>query len=107
MSTTATLVYTATKQGPITQAQLETAMAAVALDETMPTLFGATLTSDVTNPLSTNQATRTIVFNISSAAFQANFPTGTDQAAIFHALYTSALSGGLRSIVVETPVVIA
>lgn len=107
MSSTATLAYSATAAGPTLPANLLTAMEAVNLDESeIETVTGCTLTSD-TSALSGATATRTIVFAINTATFEANFPSGTDQAAPFRGLYTQAFSGALSCPIVETPVVIA
>lgn len=51
-------------------------------------------------------ATRTIVFDITGAAFQANFPVGTDQAAPFQGLYTQVLAGALNTKIMADPVVV-
>jgi hypothetical protein len=107
MSSTATLEYQATATGPTTPANLETAMAAVSLDENaIETITGCTLTSDTTT-LAGAVATRTIVFAINTTQFEACFPAGTDQAAPFRGLYTQALSSGLNTFITEIPVVIA
>lgn len=107
MSNTATLVYHATAQGPVTPTALEAAMAAVVLDPLpIEQITGCTLTSDNTT-LGGSTATRTIVFAINTAAYVANFPAGTDQAAPFRDLYTHQLSGGLNCKVIEDPVAIA
>jgi hypothetical protein len=107
VSNTATLQYTATATGPTVPANLETAMAAVELDESaIETVTGCTLTSDVTT-LVGSVATRTIIFGINNATFQGNFPAGTDQASPFRALYGSVLSAALACPVTEIPVVIA
>lgn len=107
MSLTATLVYHATAQGPVTPDELEAAMTAVVLDPApIQTITGCTLTSDTTS-LGGATATRTLVFDINTAAYIANFPAGTDQAAPFRDLYTHQLAAGLMCKIVADPVAIA
>lgn len=107
MSSSATLAYSATAFGPMSPANLEAAMSSIILDEAeIETATGCTLTSDITT-LHLSVVTRTIIFDIAPATFQANFPLGTDQAAPFRGLYTQALSGGLNTLIAENPVVIA
>jgi hypothetical protein len=107
VSTTATLSYTVTAVGPTVPATLETALAAVQLDlNAIETMTGCTLASDTTG-LSGSVATRTIVFNINTGAFEANFPAGTDQTAPFNSLYDGAISLALDCPCHANPVVIA
>jgi hypothetical protein len=107
VSSTATLAYSATARGPVSVAALAAAMAAVAIDYTqIQEVTGAVETSDQT--ASTGQVvTRTIIFGITSAQFQSQFPAGTDQAQAFRGLYTQQLSQALDTYITETPVVIA
>lgn len=69
-------------------------------------MTGCTLTSDNTT-LGGATANRTLVFAINTAAYIANFPAGTDQAAPFVDLYTHQLAAGLKCKVLADPVVIA
>jgi hypothetical protein len=107
VSATATLTYHATVQGPITPTALAAAMAAITLDPLpISQMTGCTLTSDNTT-LTGGTANRTLVFAINTAAYVANFPAGTDQAAPFRDLYTHQLAAGLKCKVLADPVVIA
>ena len=107
MSTSATLVYTIELVPPLSLAQLLTAVEAVELDETDMAQFGATLTSD-SSAIVGQTVERTIVFNISSAAFNENFPSADNQqASPFVNLYTTALGGALGMVVVASPPAIA
>jgi len=105
MASTATLVYTVTPTPPVSLSRLQTALAAVALSTSDMTNFGATLSSDTTSNDGTN-AIRTIVYNISSAAFAANFPAG-QEASPFNDLFTTELAGALGMVVVASVPVIA
>jgi hypothetical protein len=106
MSLTATLAYEATAVGPTVPANLEAAMQVVDLTfNAIEQATGCTLISDVTT-LVGSIATRTIVFDINTAQFKAEFPAGTDQAAPFYGLYTQALSRALNSLITEIPPVI-
>jgi len=106
MSTTATLEYSVTAFGPMLPATLEAALAAVALDEqAIQDQTGCTFNSDTTTLVGAT-ASRTIVFNINTATFEANFPAGSDQACPFRGLYSQTISGALATFVTETPVVI-
>ena len=107
MSTTATLAYSATATGPTTPAALEAAMAAVVLDPVpINEVTGSSLTSDTTG-LAGPVATRTLVFNITSADFQTRFPPATDQASPFRDLFTHVLAHKLNTKIAVAPVVIA
>jgi len=107
MSTSATLVYTIELVPPLSLAQLLTAVEAVELDETDMAQLGATLTSD-SSAIVGQTVERTIVFNISSAAFNENFPSADNQqASPFVNLYTTALGGALGMVVVASPPAIA
>ena len=102
MSNTATLVYTATITGPTTQTNLNTAMAAVALGlAAIAQLTGCALTSDTTANSGATQVTRTIVYDLTPAAFQANFPVSSDQSAPFRGLYKETLQTRLQCLVTE------
>lgn len=105
MASTATLVYTVTPTPPVSLARTQAALAAVELSEADMVNFGATLDSDNTSNDGTN-AIRTIVFNISSANFASNFPSG-QEASPFNNLFTSEIAGELGMVVVPSPVVIA
>jgi hypothetical protein len=107
MSATATLIYTIAQVPPLTLPQLAAAVAAVSLPTGDMANFGATLVSDTTTTVGTN-AKRTIQFDISSAEFENNFPSATNQqASPFVNLYTTALGGALGMKVVATPPIIA
>ena len=107
MSATATLVYHATAQGPVTPTALDAAMSGITLDKApIEQMTGCTLVSDITT-LGGATANRTIIFAINTAAYVANFPAGTDQAAPFRDLYTHQLAAGLKCKVLADPVVIA
>jgi hypothetical protein len=107
VSSTATLNYSATAQGPVVPSALEAAMAAVSLDfAEIEAATGCTLTSDVTT-VSGGIAARNIVFDINHPRFQAEFPAGTDQASPFRGLYKQVLAIALSCPIVEIPVVIA
>jgi hypothetical protein len=106
MTTSATLGYSVVARGPITGAEIETAMAAVPLDHAgIEALLGVTLTSDTTT-LTGTTAVRTIIYNITSAQFQAAFPVGTQQAP-FWGLFQQTLSGFLAAFVTAADPVIA
>jgi hypothetical protein len=107
MSTTATLKYVVSIQGPITQAALVAALTAIPLSITPLDVFGASLTSDTTAAVGALEAERTIVFDIAGAQFQTNFPPGTDQASPFRGLYTQTIGQAIKSPVTEVPVAIA
>jgi hypothetical protein len=107
MSNSCTIAYSATAVGPTTVTALETAMGLVALDEgAIETITGCTLTSDSTTSAG-QVVTRTIVFNLTPAAFQANFPPPADQSAPFWNLYTGALAAALFCPVVAANPVLA
>lgn len=106
MTTSATISYAVTPSGPVSQAQLETALEAVSLDPTVPNTLGATLTSDTTAIVGA-AVVRTLVWNISSAEYQSNFPVGTDQGAPFRDLYTQTIGFFLKTKVTAGTVVIA
>jgi hypothetical protein len=107
VSATATLVYHATAQGPVTPTALEAAMTGIVLDKApIEQMTGCTLISDVTT-LGGATANRTIVFAINTAAFVAKFPAGSDVASPFVDLYTHQLAAGLKCKVLADPVVIA
>jgi hypothetical protein len=107
MSLTATLAYEAVAVGPTVPANLEAAMIAVDLTfSAIEQATGCTFLSDTTTLVGAT-ATRTIVFDINTAQFIAEFPAGTDQAAPFYGLYTQALSGALNCPITEIPPVIA
>jgi len=107
MSSTATLEYSVTAQGPITPTQIESALSGVLINYLpIEEITGAALSSDVTT-LAGSVASRTIVFNITGVHFQTRFPPGTDQAAPFRGLYLQTLAGTLGAVVTEHPVVIA
>lgn len=107
MTVSATLSYTVTSTGPVSPAALEAAMTAVVLDPSgIEQATGATLTSDVTSLIGLT-AERVLIFDIAGAAFQANFPPGSDQASPFRGLYLQSLSGALNSFVHENPVILA
>jgi hypothetical protein len=90
----------------VTPATLETVMAGVVLGtDQIEQMTGAVLFSDITT-LTGSTANRTVVFDITGAAFQANFPVGTDQAAPFRGLYTQVLSAAIKTKIIEDPVVI-
>jgi hypothetical protein len=91
MSSSVTLAYHATAVGPATVTNLELAMGAVGLDVSeIETATGCTFTSDTLSSAG-QVVTRTVVFNLTPAEFQANFPAGTDQASPFYGLYTQRL----------------
>jgi hypothetical protein len=107
MSSTATLAYSATAQGPTVPANLEAALAAIDLDPTpIFDMTAAVLATDTTT-LTGTIATRTLVFNITNAEFQTRFPPTTDQACPFRGLYLQTIAGTLGTIVTEAAVVIA
>jgi len=107
VSLTATLAYNVTAQGPVTPTALEAAMSGVILDPApIEQVTGCALISDVTT-LGGSTANRTLVFNINTAAFIANFPAGTDVASPFRDLYTHSLAAGLKCKVIADPVAIA
>jgi len=67
---------------------------------------GSALTSDTTT-LVGSVATRTLVFDITSATFQSRFPATGDQAAPFRDLYTYQLANALKCFVTADAPVIA
>ena len=73
MSTQALLIYQITPTPPISLTQLQAAVEAISLSTGDMANFGATLVSDTTT-IEVNLIQRTIIFDISSAQFQANFP---------------------------------
>jgi len=107
VSSTATLAYEITAAPTVPVANLAAAVAAVALSFTaIETVTGCTLASDTTTTLG-QVVTRTIVFDINTAQFIAQFPAGTDQACPFRDLYTHELAHFLNTKVAPQPVVIA
>jgi len=101
------LTYHAVATGPVTPAALEAAMTAIVLDPTsIEQATGCTFVSDLTT-LAGATATRTVIFNINTARFIAQFPAGTDVASPFRDLFTHILGLGLNSKVVADAVIIA
>jgi hypothetical protein len=106
--TQALLVYRVARKGPVSLAQLETALAAVDLfTSAMATKFandGVTLFADATESAS-GVAQRIILFAL-SAQFSINNPTAASQVAYFRRMFWSTLSIALKSNITEvTPVV--
>jgi hypothetical protein len=101
MSVSVTCVYTINAAGQMTPAQLAAAMSApnVPIPPDFLTLTGATVTSDNSVPGAGN-AVRTVVFNITSAQFQAQFPV--DAASPFLGLLTLPIGLFVNAPVVES-----
>lgn len=107
MAVQVTLSYVITPVGPISPADLLTKVAAVPLPiSTYTTLLGVTQISDVT-AMDVNDVRRTIVLDISGAAFQAAFPVASGQAAPFVGLFTQVLAGALNMFVTADPPALA
>ena len=101
MSTTVTCVYTINAAGQLSPTNLAAAMAAanIPVPPEFLALTGATVTSDNSVAGFTN-AVRTIVFNITSAQFQAQFPH--DAASPFLGLLTLPIGLFVNAPVVES-----
>jgi hypothetical protein len=100
MSTTVTCVYTINASGQMTPTQLAAAMSAVTvpIPPEFLLLTGATITSDNTVAGATSAA-RTVVFNIASAQFQAQFPD--DPLGPFWGLLTLPIAAFVNAPVLE------
>jgi hypothetical protein len=98
MSTQATLIYQITPVPPLSLNQLLAAVTAITLSTGDMTNFGATLVSDTTT-IEISLVQRTVVYDISSAQFQANFPGNANAASPFVDLFTHELGGALGMVV--------
>ena len=101
MFTTVTCVYTINCYGQRTPGQTQTDMNStnVPVPPEFYTLTGATLGSDTTD-FSGQSAIRTIVFVVSGAKFQANFPV--DQLSPFYGLMAGPIQAYCNQKVVES-----
>ena len=103
-----TCVYTINASGQMTPSQLATAMSAtnVPIPPEFLALTGAVVTSDVvTHPAVPPRGVRTIVFDVTSAQFHAQFPN--DSASPFLGLMTLPIQAFVNARVIESaPVVV-
>jgi hypothetical protein len=100
MFATVTCEYTINCTGQQTSTQMETNMSAtwVAIPPEFLALTGATVTSDTTNRAG-NASTRTIVFAVNTARFEAQFPN--DELSPFYGLMTLPIQAYCNAPVVE------
>jgi hypothetical protein len=104
MTVSVTCVYTVHPYGQRTAAQLATQMAVQQVDPGFLAFTGASITSD-TSAVAGSDAVRTIVFNITSAQFQAQFPV--DQVSPFLGLMTLPINAFVNANVIESLPVVA
>lgn len=101
MFTTVTCVYTINPTGQLGAPQTAAAMSSsnVPIPPEFLALTGATVTSDTTSSAG-GTASRTVVFNIASAQFQAQFPS--DVVSPFRGLLTLPIGKYVNAVVVES-----